>query len=68
MVDDPGSLGGNAIEPRRAHTTKMFHEAAEAAQRADAVVYTILVVPITNDAGRNTGGENALDSTLKMAL
>jgi len=39
-----------------------FHEAAEAAQRADAVVYAILVVPITNDAGRNTGGENALDS------
>jgi len=32
MVDDPGSLGGNAIEPRRAHTTKMFHEAAEAAE------------------------------------
>lgn len=39
-----------------------FHEAAEAAQRADAVVYTILVVPISNDAGRNTGGENALDN------
>ena len=27
---------------------------------ADAVVYPILVMPITNDAGRNIGGENAL--------
>jgi Ca-activated chloride channel family protein len=27
---------------------------------ADAVIYPVLVVPITNDAGRNTGGENAL--------
>src|SRR4029077_3124419 len=32
---------------------------------ADAVIYPILVVPITNDAGRNTGGENALTT---MAL
>jgi Ca-activated chloride channel family protein len=37
-----------------------FHKALEAAQLADAVIYSILVVPITNDAGRNTGGENAL--------
>ena len=37
------------------------HEALEAAQLADAVIYPILVVPITNDAGRNIGGENALD-------
>jgi len=28
--------------------------------RADAVFYAILVMPITNDAGRNIGGENAL--------
>jgi Ca-activated chloride channel family protein len=37
-----------------------FQRATEAAQLADAVIYPVLVVPITNDAGRNTGGENAL--------
>ncbi|HXJ42683.1 MAG TPA: VWA domain-containing protein, partial [Bryobacteraceae bacterium] len=37
-----------------------FNRAVEAAQLADAVIYPILVVPITNGAGRNTGGENAL--------
>ncbi len=39
---------------------KDFHTALDSAQRADAVIYPILVVPITNDAGRNIGGENAL--------
>jgi len=37
-----------------------FQRATEAAQLADAVIYPILVVPITNEAGRNVGGENAL--------
>jgi Ca-activated chloride channel family protein len=37
-----------------------FQQAVEAVHRADAVVYAILVMPITNDAGRNIGGENAL--------
>jgi Ca-activated chloride channel family protein len=37
-----------------------FQRATEAAQLADAVIYPILVVPITNDVGRNIGGENAL--------
>lgn len=37
-----------------------FNRAVEAAQLADAVIYPILIVPISNDAGRNTGGENAL--------
>ena len=37
-----------------------FQRATEAAQLADAVIYPILIVPITNDAGRNIGGENAL--------
>src|SRR6185369_4860852 len=41
-------------------SSKTFHQALEAAQRADAIVYPILVMPITNPAGRNTGGENAL--------
>ncbi len=41
-------------------SSKTYHQALEQAQRADAVVYPILVMPITNDAGRNIGGENAL--------
>jgi Ca-activated chloride channel homolog len=47
--------GGDTI------STKTFHESVEAAQRADAVVYAILVVPVKNDPGRNVGGENALE-------
>jgi Ca-activated chloride channel family protein len=39
---------------------KDFKTAVEYAQLADAVIYPILVMPITNDAGRNIGGENAL--------
>lgn len=41
-------------------SSKNFHAALESAQLADAVIYPILVVPITNDSGRNIGGENAL--------
>jgi Ca-activated chloride channel homolog len=41
-------------------STKNFHQALEAAQLADAILYPVLVVPITNPAGRNIGGENAL--------
>lgn len=41
-------------------SAKNFHQALEAAQMADAVIYPVLVVPITNDPGRNVGGENAL--------
>ena len=41
-------------------SAKNFHQALEAAQLADAVIYPVLVVPITNDPGRNTGGEHAL--------
>jgi Ca-activated chloride channel homolog len=39
-----------------------YHDALEAAHFADATIYPILVVPITNDAGRNTGGEHALET------
>jgi Ca-activated chloride channel family protein len=39
---------------------KDFHQALEAAQRSDLVMYPVVVIPITNDAGRNIGGENAL--------
>jgi Ca-activated chloride channel homolog len=41
---------------------KGYGDALKAAQRADAVVYPIIVVPIANDAGRNTGGEHALET------
>jgi Ca-activated chloride channel homolog len=34
--------------------------ALKQAQLANAVIYPVVVLPITNDAGRNTGGENAL--------
>ena len=33
---------------------------SKAAQLADAVIYPVVVMPITNDAGRNIGGEHAL--------
>lgn len=41
-------------------STKTFHQGLEALHRADTVLYAIVVMPITNDAGRNIGGENAL--------
>jgi Ca-activated chloride channel homolog len=37
-----------------------YKEAARAAQEAEALVYSIIVVPIENSAGRETGGEHAL--------
>ena len=41
-------------------STVDYHQALESAQRADTILFPVLVVPITNDAGRNVGGENAL--------
>jgi len=41
-------------------SSKDVHAALEAAQLADAVIYPVVVMPITNDAGRNIGGEHAL--------
>ena len=41
-------------------SAKTYRQALEAAQMADAVIYPVLVVPVTNDPGRNTGGEHAL--------
>jgi Ca-activated chloride channel family protein len=46
--------GGDTFSKRN------LKQALEAAQLADAVIYPIVVLPITNDAGRNIGGENAL--------
>ncbi|HXE08661.1 MAG TPA: VWA domain-containing protein [Acidobacteriaceae bacterium] len=49
------SDGGDYVE----HGLK-YEEAIQEAQRADAMIYTIIMVPIEADAGRNTGGEHAL--------
>jgi Ca-activated chloride channel homolog len=37
-----------------------YKEAVRAAQEAEAIVYSIIVVPIEESAGRDTGGEHAL--------
>ena len=37
-----------------------YAQAVEQAQRAGAMVYSIIIVPVYADAGRNTGGEHAL--------
>jgi Ca-activated chloride channel family protein len=37
-----------------------YASALRRAQQAEAIVYSIIVVPIANDAGRNIGGEHAL--------
>ena len=37
-----------------------YEQAIEQAQRAGAIIYSIIIVPIAADAGRNTGGEHAL--------
>lgn len=43
-------------------SVKKYADAFESAQNADAILYPILVIPITNDAGRNLGGERALET------
>jgi Ca-activated chloride channel family protein len=66
-------LSAGELEPRQGrkvmviisdggNTTSSYdtHQALEAAQLADTVIYPVVVMPITNDAGRNIGGENAL--------
>ncbi|MFZ0807947.1 MAG: VWA domain-containing protein, partial [Candidatus Sulfotelmatobacter sp.] len=37
-----------------------YQEAVRAAEEAEALVYSIIVVPIESSAGRETGGEHAL--------
>jgi Ca-activated chloride channel homolog len=37
-----------------------YQEAVRAAEEAEALVYSIIIVPIENSAGRETGGEHAL--------
>jgi Ca-activated chloride channel family protein len=42
-------------------SAKPFSQARDAVQFAEATLYPIVVVPISNDAGRNLGGERALE-------
>ena len=44
---------------------KHYEDALRSAQESDVVLYPIVVVPIANDAGRNTGGEHALATLSK---
>ena len=46
--------GGDTVKGSR------YTQALEQAQRAGAMVYSIIIMPIYADAGRNTGGEHAL--------
>ena len=48
------SDGGDSVKG------ESYEEAVEQAQRANAIIYSIIMVPIAADAGRNTGGEHAL--------
>ncbi len=47
--------GDNPLKREMSYT-----KAVEAAQRAGAAIYPIIIVPILADAGRNVGGEHAL--------
>jgi Ca-activated chloride channel family protein len=49
------SDGGDSI-----HGGEQYEQAIAEAQRAGAIIYSIIIVPIAADAGRNTGGEHAL--------
>ncbi len=46
--------GGDTVHGAR------YQQALEQAQRAGVMVYSLIVIPIYADAGRNTGGEHAL--------
>jgi Ca-activated chloride channel family protein len=37
-----------------------YEQALEQAQRSGAMIYSLIIVPVQADAGRNTGGEHAL--------
>ena len=39
-----------------------YLQALEAAHAADAIVYSVVIVPVAEEPGRNTGGEHALTS------
>jgi Ca-activated chloride channel family protein len=48
------SDGGDSVKGER------YEDAVEQAQRANTIIYSIIIVPVAADAGRNTGGEHAL--------
>ncbi len=66
-------LGSQALEPRQGRKVMVvitdggdtvskvdYQDAVRAAQQAEAIVYSIIIVPIEASAGRDTGGEHAL--------
>ncbi len=66
-------LGSEALEPRQGRKVMVvitdggdtmskvdYKEAVRAAEIAEAILYSIIVVPIEASAGRDTGGEHAL--------
>ena len=66
-------LGSNALSRRQGRKVMVvitdggdtmsqvnYKEALRAAQEAEAIIYSIIVVPIEASAGRDTGGEHAL--------
>ena len=66
-------LGSQALEPRHGRKVMVvitdggdtmskvnYREAVRAAETAEAILYSIIVVPIESSAGRDTGGEHAL--------
>src|SRR5581483_6799714 len=66
-------LGARALEKRRGRKVLVvitdggdtvskvdYRDAVRAAQQAEAIVYSLIVVPVEASAGRDTGGEHAL--------
>ncbi len=66
-------LGSQALEPRYGRKVMVvitdggdtmskvdYQEAVRAAETAEAILYSIIIVPIEASAGRDTGGEHAL--------
>src|SRR5215468_7510131 len=66
-------LGSQALEPRQGRKVMVvitdggdtmskidYKDAVRAAQEAEAILYSIIIVPIEASAGRDTGGEHAL--------
>ncbi len=66
-------LGAQALESREGRKVMVvitdggdtvsktnYKDAVRAAQEAEAIVYSIIVVPVESSAGRDTGGEHAL--------
>ncbi len=70
---DAVMLGSEALESRQGRKVMVvitdggdtvskanYQDALRAAQQAEAIVYSIIIVPIEASAGRDTGGEHAL--------